>query len=338
MEGEFGKRLSSALLLVTNLSSALMVIGSLFLVQIFSILYGVAGGAVLQSNADGSQVAHNLQQLVSQATYFHDGIFESYVLAVIAMIATGIAFIMFVRRFERGSGNRKYMAMHLAFVFVYILVFAIVYIDSSAYLTEAYIYALYLGIAASFISDLYLNYYYRTQPEHVSKLKRSIKVDPNTPFSNLIELQDKVFSNLSGHLRIVDKHFNSAALANFHRLVSDSIQQFDNISIITSTEMLDSGFGKNMSDFKKELEGSNVGFEVRFMDDNDKVDQHERIMLDDSVAYKIPPFNIINKRSEHIILINHGEAKKRFDYLYSRAISYENYSVKKARDTDNKQQ
>lgn len=333
MDSESSKKLTNTLVLILNASSALLLMGSLFLIQIFALLYGFANGVVAQGNLSTTTVAHPLQQIVTQAAYLHVGVLESYILSVVAIILLETSFLLFLRRTERtNSGARKYVAMHTAFTFIYALIFAVIYTSSSQYLNEIYIWAIYIAIPLSLVAGIYLNYAMRIPTEHAAKMRRNISVDPRTPFSNIVELQDKVFSNLKGHLRIVDKHFNSAALINFHRLMAGSEKQFDKITIITSTEMLDSSFGKNMADFKKELETDEVEFDLRFMDENDKVEQHERIMLDDTVAYKIPPFNIINKRSEHIILINHGEAQRRFEQLLKKAISFENYSVKKGRD------
>ncbi len=332
MDSEDSRKQTNELILVLNASSVVLLMGSLFMIQIFAVLYGVANGASGQSTYSGVQVATQIQYLVSQTAYLHEGILESYVLTVIAIILLETSFLLFLRRTDRTtSGARKYVAMHTAFTFVYALIFGIIYLNSSQYLGEPYVWSIYIGIPVSLIAGVYLNYVMRVPVEHAGTLKRSIKVDPTKPFSNIMELQDKVFNNLHGHLRVVDKHFNSAALSNFHRIIIDNIKQFNNIDVITSTEMSDSSFGRNLADFKRELELNGVKFELRFMDDEDKIDQHERIMLDDSIAYKIPPFNIINKRSEHIILINHAEAQKRFDQLYSRAINFENYSVKKAR-------
>lgn len=334
MDSESSKRLTNTLVLILNASSALMLMGSLFLIQIFALLYGFANGAAAQSNYSSVGISQPFQQIVSQAAYLHEGILESYVLAVIALILLETAFLLFLRRTDRtSSGARKYVAMHTAFTFIYALVFAIIFTDSSKYLSEIYVWAIYIAIPVSLLAGVYLNYTMRMPTEHQSKMRRNITVDPRTPFSNIIELQEEVFRNLKGHLKVVDKHFNSAALVNFHRLLAGSAKQFDKITVVTSTEMLDSSFGRNMADFKKELETQSVEFDLRFMDETDKVEQHERIMLDDTVAYKIPPFNIINKRSEHIILINHGEAQRRFDRLLSKAISFENYSVKKGRDS-----
>jgi hypothetical protein len=60
------------------------------------------------------------------------------------------------------------------------------------------------------------------------------------------------------------------------------------------------------------------------LDDGDAAKQHERLLLDGSEAYKIPPLNIINKKSEHITAVNRDDAARRFEDLWSRAIKFEN--------------
>ncbi len=333
MDAERLKKLVNALIITLNASSSLLVLGSLFLIQIFSVLYGVGNGLQVLSQYSNAAVPAGLQGLVSQNMYLHDSILESYVLTVIAIMMLETSFMLFLRRNERSMGGaRKYVAMHTGFTVIYALIFSIVYMDSAQYLGEIYLWAIYMGMVLSLAAGIAANYAMRMPIARESAIRRSIKVDPNRPFSNMVELQDKIFSNLKGHLMVVDKHFNSSALGNFHRLMIDNIMNFSQITVITSTDMMDANFGKNISDFKKELEHNKVSFEVRFMDEMDKVAQHERMMLDDAVAYKIPPFNIINRRSEHIMLIGHSESKKRFEYLYGRAISMENFSLKQGRN------
>jgi hypothetical protein len=53
--------------------------------------------------------------------------------------------------------------------------------------------------------------------------------------------------------------------------------------------------------------------------------------MDQRNAYKIPPFNIINKRSEHVIKASFRDADRRFSELLNRAIKLENYQVEKDR-------
>jgi hypothetical protein len=336
MEGiGFSKNISTALVLLLNFSSALLIIGAMFIVQVFAILYGIANGAALQASIVGVNVTNSqLHSLVSNATFLHDGILESYVLAVIGIILFGTAFLLFLRRHDKSIGGAKrYITMHTAFVFMYALVYFIISIDTGQYLSGIpYIYAIYAAMAIAIVVDVFFDYALRVQRDRVAKIKRSLSVNPNTPFSNMMELQDKIFSKLKGDVRVVDKHFNSVALSNFHRLVVEHLSNMKSIKVVSSTEMMDANLGRNLADFKKELESRGIKFDFRLMDDGDRVEQHERIVLDDKIAYKIPPLNIINNRSEHIIMIGHGEAQRRFEYLYGRAMTFENYSIKKGRD------
>jgi hypothetical protein len=137
---------------------------------------------------------------------------------------------------------------------------------------------------------------------------------------------------MSGHLRIIDKHFNSTALANLHRIIEGSVANFTKITILTSGEMLDSDTSGDMVDFRSELSAQGVAFEVRLLGERDAVEQHERIMMDDKLAFKVPPFNIINKRSEHITRISHADARNRFNQLLERSTKLENYMVRRGRD------
>ncbi len=341
MEGTwFSKNMSTALIMLLNLSSALLVLGAVFMVEIFSVLLGIGSGAYFQANLSKIPLQSNLQQLYAAGIPLHYSVLEAYVLAIIGMILLCIAFLLFIRRHDKTVGGAKrYATMHTAFVFMYALVFYIISIDTGSYLAGPYVLIIYGAMAVAILVDLFFDYALRAQRDHVARIRRSLSVDPSTPFSNMVELQDKIFSRLSGELRVVDKHFNSVALSNFHRLMSGSFGNLKSITIVGSSEMMDSNFSRNVADLKKELSAQGVKFEVRLMDEGDRVEQHERLMLDDKVAYKIPPFNIINRRSEHLIMIGRGEAVRRFSYLYSRAISLDNYFIKKGRqDPENQQQ
>ncbi len=323
--------------LIMLCAGGLMLIGgSAYLVQIFSVLYGAAAGALLQSNATGTQVAQQLQQTAQQYNSLHGGILESYVLLIISLLSFGVAFLMFLRYYDRGNSAtmKKYAIPHIGFTLIYVMLFYVVVSPFYYYFGGGvYMYVVYAGIALSFASAAFLEYMNRAPaPSKSAKLKHTITINPGKPYSNMGDLQDELFSKLKGHIRIVDKHFNSVALANFHRLANRSVISLTKVTILTSKEMLDTDFTSNMIDFRSELNEAGVGVEVRLLDDKDSTEQHERMLLTDTVAYKIPPFNIINKRSEHITMINLGEALKRFNYLYSRAMKLENYMVRKDRE------
>lgn len=330
-EGTKGAQLTPIVIL--NIGAFLLAAGAVYITKTLATYYGMGIGAAIQSTVDhNSTIAPILQSTVLQLPALHQGLLESYVLLIMALVVFGSAFILMLRRNERWvAAVKKYAMLNAAFTIVYIMLLLIILSDyQSSYFNFLYIYVIYAGIAICLGADGVLEYIVRsTRP---ARSARSISMDPSKPFSNAVALQDQVFSNMSGSLRIVDKHFNSAALINFHRLIDRALTNFTHIVILTSREMMDTGFTSNLNDFRNELGEMGVQLDVRLLDDKDAVDQHERMMLDDRIAYKIPPFNIINKRSEHITKIGFEESNRRFSYLYGRAIKLENYSIKKGRE------
>ena len=328
--------------LITLLLGSLLVgAGAVYVIKTLSIYYGTGLGALVQAYSDGTggssaPVASSLQSTVLQLPILHTGILESYALLLAALIIVGSSFIMFIKRQEKGIGTpRRYTLLNGGFVVMYTLLLFVIFSDFGAYFSNLiYVYAVYFGVGLCFISDALIEYEIRKPSVRPARQSSTISIDPAKPFSNAITIQDRIFGSMAGSLRVIDKHFNSAALINFHRLLERSLTNFTVISILTSREMMDSDFASNLNDFRSELTEAGVNVEVRLLDDRDAVDQHERIMMDDRTAYKIPPFNIINKRSEHITRINFDESSKRFSYLYGRAIKLENYAIKKGRPPD----
>lgn len=318
---------------VSGLGSFLLIAGAVYAIKVFALDYGLGLGAALQSDASNTPLSTLLQSTALNLSSFHQAILESYVLFLIGFVLVGVGFMNFIRAYDRDQLSGAYTIFHTSFTAVYILLFFVIWSDFSIYLQSYYIYLVYVGAVATFFSDTYLVYVSRKPSIRQTHVKHSISINPSTPFSNVINLQDQLFANMSGHLRVVDKHFNSVALANLHRLIENNISDFTKVSVLTSKEMLDSKFNESVSDFRTELTGKGIGLEVRIMDDTDAMQQHERILLDDKMAYKIPPFNIITKRSEHIAKINFNEASRRFAQLSVHSIKMENYAIKKGRET-----
>ncbi len=326
---------NAIVIMALNVGSLILIAGSIYILKELAILYGIGVGAAIESLTYNTPLASLVATPATQLTSLHTGIVESYVIFLVALGLTGAAFVLYLKRHEKGNNAiSTYALLHSGLVVVYLLMLYLIISTFYGNFQNIYMYLVYFGLLISVICDLYIQYYLR-QPaaaKPASKVKNTFTIDPSKPFSNMVELQEHLFTNMTGHLRVIDKHFNSAALSNFHRLTEKYITNFTKITILTSKEMLDSGFGSNLTDFKTELGEAGVGLEVKLMDDKDTVEQHERILMDDKIAYKIPPFNIINKRSEHITRINFDEANRRFTYLHSRAIKMENYAVKRARD------
>ncbi len=321
-------------LIFLNLASLMLVLGSVYIVEEISIIYGIGAGAVIQSSYDNNAtIAPSIAAAAQQLLAVHKSILESYVLFIVALALMGCAFLMFIRRNERNTASQtRYVPLHAGMVAVYTLLLYVILSGLFTTIQNYYMDVTYAGIVVCFACDAFIEYTNRTRSvSRVTKVRHTMAIDPAKPFSNLISLRESIFANLSGHLRIIDKHFNSTALSNLHRLIEESKGNFKKITILTSKEMLDSDTSSSVSDFRSELAHDGIAFEMRLMDDKDAVEQHERLMLDDKIAYKVPPFNIINKKSEHITTVSFSTASRRFEYLYGRAIRLDNYMTKMAR-------
>ena len=197
-------------------------------------------------------------------------------------------------------------------------------------LTRPYFLLVYFAMAVAICIDAYLEF--GVQGYGRKLLRREIRIEADTPYTNLVKLREGVFSGLSGDVRIVDKHFNSQAISNLHRLVDGNLANVKRIDVLTTKEMFDSRFLDNYNDFKKELSNSGVELDFMLMADADSANQHERFVFDDKRAYKIPPLNIINRKSEHVVSFSVRDARVRFEAMARNAMKYENYLVRQARE------
>ena len=313
------QELRSALFIIILIASLITFAGSVYMVKELGELYGAGAGAVLQARADGSQIAQSLQPIANNLALFHIGDVISYALSLMAIVLFGSALLMVAKRSDEDASHAlTYGLLNSTFLVVYIVMLIVLLSYFSSYLSSSYLFVIYTGIILGVAANAYLQYELRVKSsEHM--MSGSININPSTPFSNIINLQDEIFSKMNGHLRIIDKHFNTTALTNLSRLIDGYTSNFNRITVLTSKEMQDSKFSANAMEFEKEMAGMGIQAEVRIMDLKDAVEQHERLLMDDSVAYKIPPFNIINKKSEHITKVKSAEARARFHLLYARA-------------------
>lgn len=294
----------------------------------FSVQYGIGFGALTQSDVYNISVIPQLQGTALQVNSFSQAIWESFIVSGIGLVMFAMALLLLSHgpnRYE--SFLRKYVPLHLTLSFVYLLLLFIIHFTP---VTDLYV--SYVALALCIVFDVYLEYNTRRILSG-RKFGRSISINPSTPYANLVALKDQLFDDLKGDIGIVDKHFNSVAMSNLYRLIPVDKAEIKTLRILTSEGMLDSRFGSNYSDLKEELRNAGIDVEVKIMKPEDAMAQHERFLFDDLGAYHIPPLNIINRKSEHIIRMNMKDAKRRFDYLYQNAIKFENYSEKQARSS-----
>lgn len=319
MAQQRAQELRSALFILILVASLILFAGSVYSVKEISQLYGAGAGAVLQAQVNNVSVAQSLLPISSNLGLFHLGAVLSYVLSLIAIVLFGSSLLMVAKRNEEdASPSLTYGLINSTFLVIYIILLITLLSYFAGYLSQTYLAIIYAGIVLGAIANGYLQYELRSNSS-AHMMRTSINMDPSTPYSNMINLQDEIFSKMNGHLRIIDKHFNTTALTNLSRLIDGYTSNFNRITVITSREMQDSKFSVNASEFEKEMAGLGIPTEVRLMDQKDSADQHERLLMDDQVAYKIPPFNIINKKSEHITKVKSAEARARFHLLYARA-------------------
>ncbi len=318
---------NGALIPTLVIGSIILIASSIFFLQVFSTAYGIGEGAFIQSSKTASEVTGVLRLTVQNIPSIQQNISGTYIMLTVAMLLFTIALALFIYgQGKYDAAMKRYTALHAVLVFVYAMLFASRFASISITSTTIPTYMAVLGIGVCMSVDIYINYRLRIPGIRQSRPRSSIRIDPATPYSNIINLQEDLIGNMHGSIAIVDKHFNSGAISNLYRLLLENSKtlRVTKITVLTSREMLDAHFGDNYRDLSTELGNMGIGMEVRVMEESDSAMQHERFMLDEDKAYKIPPLNIIHKKSEHIIRVGVREAKRRYMQLYQRSTKFEN--------------
>ncbi|MDE1869694.1 MAG: hypothetical protein KGH71_01760 [Candidatus Micrarchaeota archaeon] len=319
------------MLLLLILGSVLLIFAAVYFIQIFSVEYGVGAGAALQSSASNVIVNQSLQVFSSQLSVLNQYVLESYLALILGLLLALISVVLYIHRSNRyDETNRKYMTIHTTVTVVYIILFFIIFSGFIHSTLSIMVYLGYFGMFVCIITDIYFEYNARIASSRKVGV-RAISINPDTPYTNLQVLKGQLFSKLKGNVRIVDKHFNSNAIANMHRLFAGELESIDSITVITSEEMLDSSFGDDYRDITKEFGNEHVAITILVMPREEAGKQHERFVFDDIGAFKIPPLNIINKKSEHVTKINLEEARRRFEYLSQRSTKIENFLLRQGK-------
>ncbi len=160
-----------------------------------------------------------------------------------------------------------------------------------------------------------------------------ISINPDTPYSNMVMLSSRLMKRLQGNVMILDMHFDELGMENLLSLLKRGRGDYSGIMLLAKGERIGQGFMRQYRDFKNELDGMGIPFELRLLNPKDASEQHERMIIDDNTAYKIPPLNIINRKSEHIVGISHREASARFTRLWAEASKLDGASPRKTQQT-----
>jgi hypothetical protein len=315
--------------------SLVLLVSTVLMITFISISYGLGAGASIQSVADAKNITAILQQSVANSQILYHAILTGYIIFVITLSMFLIAFMFYnYNQNSTGSKAKWYLMVHGLLTLIFVLLFYISFTTIISTISEYYVWAVYFSIFICITIDSYLLLFKYTLPFNISKTKtKNLLINPKMPYTNLLKLREEIFLHFTEKVMIVDKHMNSIGIENLHRLMQGN-SSVSAIEILTSKEMLDEDFWKNYLDYKAEGKNLKMDINIMIMNDEDSAVQHERFILDGKNAYKIPPFNIIHKKSEHIIRIKYSEAKRRFDELQKKAIKYENFVSKNGKSVN----
>ncbi|MEM0149770.1 MAG: hypothetical protein QXW10_02650 [Candidatus Micrarchaeaceae archaeon] len=293
-------------------ASALAIFISLYYMQQLSLSIGVGSGVYLVGTAHNITLTASLQNIVNSIPTFSIAIYITYMMFVLALICFSMGLLPLFGNLHSKLAMYTVAASSLLFMALFGI------LDTSFKFSQPTV--LYVLSYLSGVIMLAASAYYIIEPKRkqTRSVHRQISLSPDKPYTNLLVLSRELFSNLKGDVKIVDMHFDSAGMENLALLINDSAVNYSKIYVLANGERIGADFRKRYLNLVTELSNRKVNFEVRIMNPEDSAAQHERFIVDSEHAYKIPPLNIINKKSEHIVNIKHGEAMRRFDYMWGR--------------------
>ncbi|MDE1870998.1 MAG: hypothetical protein KGI06_02035 [Candidatus Micrarchaeota archaeon] len=314
-----------------GLSQAIVIIGG-FIALLYSFYYmqrlsysiGVYSGisrTITAYNITNHTAAEALIGSISQTTTLALALNLTYVLLPFAVLIFAIGTLwLFSRQYSKLTAT-----MLIISSIIYLILVGILELDFSFGSVLSTFPIAYVAGALALAGGSYSLYSsnYRQSPQQ-KRIAPTIVINPERPYSNMRMLSTRLMGRLNGTIKILDMHFDVNSLDNLMQLIERHADRYTSIQVLTSSMRLGAEFGKSYTDFKNELSNKRVDFELRVLEQTEAAKQHERLILDDSIAYKIPPINIINKKSEHIVGINHHEAESKFSTLWPKATKYEN--------------
>jgi len=291
-----------------------------YYMQVLSYSAGLVKGITSTLNAYNITPSNTLIASLSGASSIAIAVHLTYIMLPFALIMFAIGSIWLITR----SAYRLLSVGMLFSSIIFALLLAV--LDTDFYLGPIISFSPFIGVILGIISgakELQIS-----NGKQGPRAPRPISINPETPYSNMLVLSKRFFGKLTGDISILDMHFDSKAIENLLALISGNEHPNTSLRILASASRLGRHFERGYFDFKDELSNKGITLELRVMSENDAQQQHERLIIDSQNAFKIPPINIINKKSEHIVTINRSEALSRFEEIWQRSTKYENYSKK----------
>jgi len=294
---------------------------SFYYIQQLSFNLGIYYGIQGTINAYNITASKDLLLALGQTSTLALALHLSYVLVPFAVVIFAIGVLwLFSKAYS------KTMALMMAFAsIVYLVIAAVLQLDFFSFSgTQLILPGSYVGGFLALAASSYV-LIKSAGKTGAKRPVQQISIDPETPYSNMKILSNKLMKKLSGEIRILDMHFDVNALDNLIQLTQGSLGRYKSISVLAKQDRLTSEFEKRYKDFKSELENKGIAFELRVLSEKDASKQHERMLIDENSAYKIPPLNIINRKSEHIVSIKQADAAHRFSDMWAEATRFENF-------------
>ncbi len=313
--------LSGSIVAYAALASGLIaILANFYYMELLSYSVGFDAGAATILNSYNVTPSGAILTALTGSSSLLVAVHITYIMLPFAVIMLSIGIIwLFFKAYARLTSAAIIFA---SFAFMLMLTLLNIDFPLGAFTTIAPYSAVVLGLGSGVYELVHLS----RKPGSKRSI-RPIQIDPSMPYSNMQLLSNRLMKSLKGDLHILDMHFDEKAIANLSRLLRNNYENYKNIYILTSSERLGKDFERSYNDFKAELANKSITIELRVMPEDDAHAQHERLIMDESNAYKIPPLNIINKKSEHIVGVSHGEAEKRFDSIWLRSTKYENFNT-----------
>ena len=319
MEQQKERRMVSILALAGGFIALL---NTLYYMEQLSYTVGVYDGIATTVQSYNLTASAQLLGLISGKTTLTLALYITYLMLALSLFVFAIG----VSWFASKSYSRLEGASLLLASLIYAATMVLLQFSFSFTSRFSGFYLGYIGSALVFLTAAYA--LTRFDRPTASKRAHPISINPDTPYTNMAIISTRLMGKMQGDIRILDPHFDKRASDNLLRMLGKNAGRFTSINILTKIDRLGRDFSKGYPDFKEELQGSGITIEIRVMDPSKASEQHERLIMDGSLAYKIPPLNIINVKSEHIVGINYNEASARFESLWSISTKYENVKGK----------
>ena len=293
----------------------LAVLATFYYMEVLSYAAGVDTGAAVILNTYNITPSNTILQTLVRASSLPIGMHITYIMLPFALLMFAIGVLwLFSKAYVRLAGS---VVAFSAFAFILLSVI----LDTDFSFSALQVPAPYIAGALSLVGGVLAMLESAGKQQH--RATRPIEINPERPYSNMLVIANRLIGRMEGEVSILDMHFDPKAMDNLTRLADKSVGNVSKVRLLTRADRLGRDFEKSYMDFVEEMHNLKIEFELRIMNPDDAAQQHERLIMDSRSAYKIPPLNIINKKSEHIVSIDHAHAKSRFDFLWNRGTKYE---------------